>query len=152
MVDQVTVRPALATEAPWILASQLAMARETEGLDLDPERVGRGVAAVFDDPRRGQYWVAEVEGRVAGCLLTTPEWSDWRAGWVLWIQSAYVMPEARGRGIFRRLYATLKARVEADPDLCGLRLYVDRRNASAQGVYQGVGMSREHYDLFEWLK
>ncbi|HXU45129.1 MAG TPA: GNAT family N-acetyltransferase [Thermoanaerobaculia bacterium] len=152
MVDQVTVRPALATEAPWILASQLAMARETEGLDLDPERVGRGVAAVFDDPRRGQYWVAEVEGRVAGCLLTTPEWSDWRAGWVLWIQSVYVTPEARGRGIFRRLYATLKARVEADPDLCGLRLYVDRRNASAQGVYQGVGMSREHYDLFEWLK
>jgi len=33
-----------------------------------------------------------------------------------------------------------------------VRLYVDKRNAAAQRVYERLGMTREHYDLFEWLK
>ena len=71
---------------------------------------------------------------------------------MLWIQSVYVVPEARGRGVFRELYAHQKRRVELDPDLCGLRLYVDRRNRAAAAVYERAGMSREHYEMFEWLK
>jgi RimJ/RimL family protein N-acetyltransferase len=43
-------------------------------------------------------------------------------------------------------------RVEADPDLKGLRLYVDKTNQRARNVYQRCGMSRDHYDLFEWMK
>ncbi len=149
---QPTVRPALPEEAPELVAFQLAMAGETEGLLLDSGRVERGVRAVFADPGRGSYWVAEVAGRLVGCLLTTPEWSDWRAGWVLWIQSVYVVPEARGLGVYRALYEFQRRRVEADPELCGIRLYVDRGNAQAARVYERMGMNREHYELFEWLK
>ncbi len=147
-----TVRPARPDEVQDLVAFQVAMAAETEGLALDPGRVERGVRAVFDDPGRGSYWVAEVEGLLVGCLLTTPEWSDWRAGWVLWIQSVFVIPEARGSGAFRALYETQRRQVESDPELCGLRLYVDRRNAGAARVYERMGMTREHYELFEWLK
>ena len=146
------VRAARPDEADHLIDFQLAMAAETEGLALEPERVARGVHAVFAQPSRGAYWVAEEAGALVGMLLTTPEWSDWRAGWVLWIQSVYVIPAARGRGVFRDLYAYQKARVEADPDLCGLRLYVDRQNRGAAAVYERAGMSREHYELFEWLK
>ena len=146
------VRPARPEDAPVLVDFQLRMARETEGLELDPGIVTAGVEAVFADPRKAAYWVAERDGRVAGCLMTTFEWSDWRNGVILWIQSVYVIPEERGRGIYRVLYEHLRRRVEADPGLKGIRLYVDKRNAAAQAVYQKLGMSREHYDTFEWLK
>lgn len=146
------MRAARLEDAAAIVSFQILMARETEGLELDPDTVDRGVRAVFDDPSKGSYWVAESAGRVVASLLTTPEWSDWRAATVLWIQSVYVIPEERGRGVYRALYEHLRRQVEASPALGGLRLYVDRRNAAAQQVYERLGMTREHYEMFEWLK
>lgn len=148
----VLVRPAVAADAPAIVDFQVAMAAETEGLALDRPTVEMGVAAVFADAAKGRYWVAEAEGRVVGSLLTTFEWSDWRNATVLWIQSVYVVPEARGRGVYRALHEHLKQAVETSPDLAGLRLYADHRNAAAQRVYERLGMSREHYAMFEWMK
>jgi ribosomal protein S18 acetylase RimI-like enzyme len=146
------IRSGDAGDVATIVDFQLRMARETEGLELDRDTVVRGVAAVLADAAKGSYWLAERAGRIAGSLLTTREWSDWRDGTVLWIQSVYVVPEERGRGVYRALYEHLKRRVEEDPALKGLRLYVDRRNAAAQRVYERLGMTREHYELFEWLK
>lgn len=148
----IAVRPARRDDRGLIVGFQILMARETEGLELDPATVERGVAAVFADPSKGEYRVAESAGRVIASLLITPEWSDWRAATVWWIQSVYVVPEARGQGVYRALYEDLKRRVESDPGLAGLRLYVDRRNAAARRVYEKLGMSPEHYELFEWLK
>ena len=145
-------RAALPGDAPVIVDFQLRMARETEDLELDLDTVTRGVAAVFADPGKGAYWVAERGGQVVGGLLTTFEWSDWRNGVILWIQSVYVIPEERGRGVYRALYEGLKRRVEADANLKGIRLYVEKRNTAAQRVYERLGMTREHYELFEWLK
>ena len=146
------VRAAQPGDAQVIVDFQLRMARETEDLDLDLNTVTRGAAAVFADPGKGAYWVAERASKVVGCLLTTFEWSDWRNGVILWIQSVYVVPEERGRGVYRALYEHLRRRVEADSDLKGIRLYVEKRNEAAQQVYERLGMTREHYDLFEWLK
>ncbi|KPJ72697.1 MAG: hypothetical protein AMS14_07340, partial [Planctomycetes bacterium DG_20] len=87
-----------------IVAFQLRLARETEDLRLDRASVAQGVRAVVDDDAKGRYWLAEEDGRVLGCLLTVPEWSDWRNGTVLWIHSLYVRPESRRRGVFRSLY------------------------------------------------
>lgn len=146
------VRPARLEEAPDIARFQLLMAQETEGVELDPETVDRGAGAVFADPARGEYLVAEAAGRLAGCLMVTSEWSDWRNGSVLWIQSLYVVPELRGHGIYRALWEHLQARVQATAGLMGIRLYVDKRNTAAQRVYARLGMTREHYELFEWMK
>lgn len=146
------IRSALPADAPAIAEFQLRMARETEDLELDRDTVNRGVEAVFADPAKGAYWIAERASRIVGCLLTTYEWSDWRNGTVLWIQSLYVPPEERGRGVYRALYEHLRREVEMNPGLKGIRLYVDRRNAVAQRVYERLGMTREHYDLFEWMK
>lgn len=146
------IRPATSEDAPTLVAFQLAMARETEGLGLDVDAVTRGVQGVFDDPARGRYWVAEREGALIAALLTTPEWSDWRAATILWIQSVYVVPRERGRGVYRALYQHLRQLVEESPGLAGLRLYVDRRNTGAQQAYEKLGMSAEHYTTYEWLK
>jgi GNAT superfamily N-acetyltransferase len=151
-VADLDIRSAVPADAPAIVEFQILMARETEDMELDRETVIRGVEAIFADPAKGTYWIAAHAGRIVGCLLTTYEWSDWRNGTVLWIQSLYVPAEERGRGIYRALYEHLKRRVERDPSLKGIRLYVDRRNAVAQRVYARLGMTREHYDLFEWMK
>jgi ribosomal protein S18 acetylase RimI-like enzyme len=146
------IRAATPEDAAVIVDFQLRMAKETESLELDRGTVIRGVEAVFADPAKGTYWIAKSGGRIAGCLLTTFEWSDWRNGTVLWIESLYVLPEERGRGVYRALYEHLKQRVETDPGLKGIRLYVDRRNTAAQRVYERLGMTREHYELFEWMR
>jgi len=149
---EIKIRPGLLFDIPTIAEFQIKMAFETESLALDPETVEKGVSAVFDDPSKGKYWLAESHGKIAGCLLTVPEWSDWRNGTVLWIHSVYVLPEFRKMGVFRSLYAHLKTMVEDSKDLRGLRLYVDKSNHSAQKVYESLGMSGEHYYLYEWLK
>lgn len=151
-IDGIEIRPAVPGDAEAIVDFQIRMARETEELELEPEVVDRGVRAVLDDSMKGQYWVADSGGHLVGSLLTTYEWSDWRDGTVLWVQSVYVVPALRGRGIYRRLYEHLRDRVLASPDLRGIRLYVDRRNLAAQRIYVRLGMSREHYEMFEWMK
>lgn len=150
---KITIRPGLLFDIDTIADFQVKMAFETEnGLKLDPPTVNKGVSAVIDDPSKGKYWLAEVDGNVAGCLLTVPEWSDWRNGTVLWIHSVYVVPEFRKHGVYKALYAHLKELVETSSEYRGLRLYVDKTNMRAQEVYEKLGMDGSHYHLYEWMK
>ncbi len=148
----IEIRQARVGDTERIVQLQMKTARETENLALDESTVKKGVAGVFSNPNRGQYWIAEQHGDTLGVLLVIPEWSDWRNGTVLWIHSLYVLPEARRRGIFKKLYTSLKTRVEKSPDLVGLRLYVEKNNKSAQRVYEKLGMNKDHYELYEWLR
>lgn len=145
-------REAVPADVPAIVAFQLAMARETEELTLDLETCTAGVNAVFADAQRGHYFVAELDGSVVASLLITHEWSDWRNGDVWWIQSVYVTPKARGKGVYAGLYEHIKQLVQAEARVRGLRLYVDKRNTRAQTVYARLGMNGEHYQVFEWMK
>jgi GNAT superfamily N-acetyltransferase len=148
----IEVRKAKSSDSTRIVELQLKMAQETEALELNKNVVTKGVRAVFRHPAHGTYWVAEERGEIVGVLLAIPEWSDWRNGTVLWIHSLYVIPKARKQGVFRKLYLNLKEQVEQSPELAGLRLYVDRQNKSAKQIYEKLGMSRDHYELYEWLK
>jgi len=151
-MDSIEVREARRDDAATIVDFQVRMAMESEGLALDSDTVTKGVAAVFDDESNGRYYVAEADGRIVGSLLTVAEWSDWRNATVLWIHSVYIVAEARRRGVFRQLYGALRGMVESDPALAGLRLYVEKTNDAAQQVYRAMGMSPDHYDMYEWLK
>jgi ribosomal protein S18 acetylase RimI-like enzyme len=149
---EIKIRPGLLFDIDIIADFQVKMAFETENMKLDPATVNLGVAAVMDDPSKGKYWLAEVNGQVVGCLLTVPEWSDWRNGTVLWIHSVYVRPDHRKNGVYKALYLHLKTMVQESKDLRGLRLYVDKTNEQAQKVYEALGMSGDHYHLYEWMK
>ena len=148
----ILVREAESADCDTIAHFQEKMAMETENLELDPGIVGSGVNAVFSDPSKGKYYVAEKDKTIAGCLLTTAEWSDWRNGRIIWIQSVYVLPEWRNKGIYKKLYNHIKQLVEEDPYLKGIRLYVDKTNEKAIQIYQHCGMDDEHYKLFEWIR
>lgn len=142
------IRRAAPDDADAIARWNIAMAWETESKALDPATIGRGVRAVFDEPRRGFYLIAELDGTAVGCLLVTYEWSDWRCGDFWWVQSVYVAPEARRAGVFRGLYAHVKA-MAAGAGAVGVRLYVETENERAQATYDGLGMERCHYFMYE---
>jgi GNAT superfamily N-acetyltransferase len=144
----VTIRSAERSDISHLVQWNAAMAWETEQKTLDLAVLERGVTAVFDEPRRGFYLVAEHDGTPAGCLLVTYEWSDWRAGDFWWIQSVYVVAEARRAGVFRSLYANVAQRARAARAV-GLRLYVETENERAQRTYAGLGMDRCHYFMYE---
>ena len=143
-----TVRAAQRGDIPHIAAWNQAMAWETERKRLDADVLARGVAAVFEEPRRGFYLVAERDGAPVGCLLVTYEWSDWRCGDFYWIQSVYVVEEARRGGVFRAMYDAVVERARA-AGAVGVRLYVETENERAQRTYAGLGMERCHYFMYE---
>lgn len=146
------VRKATHADIATIIEFQKRMALETENVVLDDATVQLGVANLFSDAGKGQYYVAEANGQIVGCLMTTYEWSDWRNGMVLWIQSVYVDKAHRGSGVYKSMYAYIRSMVENDPTLRGIRLYVDKTNQAAQQVYDKLGMNGEHYQVYEWMK
>jgi ribosomal protein S18 acetylase RimI-like enzyme len=146
------IRKAKKADLSSIVDFQLAMALETENLQLDKATVEKGVAAAYNDPSKGQYFLAEVDGEVAASLMITYEWSDWRNGQVYWIQSVFVKEKFRRMGIYKKMYAHIQDIVNKDTRLRGIRLYVDKTNIRAQKTYANTGMNGEHYQLFEWMK
>lgn len=149
MPSTITVRAARTDETSLLAVWAAAIAWETEHKRLDPDTLRRGIAAVFAMPARGRYFIAERDGTAAGTLMLTTEWSDWRCGDWWWIQSVYVAPEHRRCGIFAALYRHVEAAARADADVCGLRLYVEKDNAVAQGTYTALGMGDAGYRMFE---
>ena len=143
-----SIRAARPADLPELVAWNAAMAWETEHRRLDRDTLQRGVAGVFEQPRRGFYLVAERDGVAVGSLLVTYEWSDWRDGDFWWIQSVYVSPDARRGGVFRALYAAVAQRAAA-AGAVGVRLYVETENQRAQATYEGLGMQRSHYAMYE---
>lgn len=87
--------------------------------------------------------------QVVACCGITFEWSDWRAGQFWWVQTVYVAPDHRRQGVFTKLYKHVESAARGDDTCCGLRLYVDDDNESAQRVYTSLGMVRTMYQLFE---
>lgn len=158
MPGHLRIRDAVASDAPRLAEWARTMARETEHLELDPDTILQGVTRGIADPARARYFVAAREVPVAGgeviaepvgMLMFTREWSDWRCGHWWWIQSVYVAPAHRRGGVFRALYAHVHALAAAEPDVLGLRLYVERDNATAQATYTALGMHDAGYRIYE---
>ena len=142
------VRPATPEDLETIVRFNAALAEETEGVVLDPKWLRPGVRAVFDDSRRGRYFLVEAEGRAIAQLLVTFEWSDWRNGDFWWIQSVYVEPAHRRRGAYRALHEHVLAAAR-EARACGVRLYVERANEPARAVYQRLGLASAPYEMME---
>ena len=143
------IRTATPEDVDALVEFNQAMALETEGKTLDTDILRAGVSAVFADEKKGFYVVVEQEGSVAAGLMVTTEWSDWRNGWFWWIQSVYVRPEYRGKGLYGRMYEFVKDRAAAAGNVCGFRLYVEKENDRAQRVYERLGMDKTYYLMYE---
>ena len=149
MNKEVTIRIGEERDAPAIADFNIAMAKETEGKELDPQRVASGVRRLIANPQFGFYLVAKERDRVVGCLMITMEWSDWRDGFFWWVQSVYVHERYRRQGIYRKLYEYAKSLAVKRGSVCGTRLYVERENISARRTYENLGMLETRYKLYE---
>ena len=151
-MSEFTIRTATADDLDTIVDFNARLAEESEDVFLDRATLRDGVREILSNPARGSYYMACNDGGVVGQMMHTREWSDWRNGDIWWIQSVYVHPDHRRRGVCRALYEHLKALAASDPGVVGLRLYVERENTVAQATYAGLGMRMGGYlvmqDLF----
>jgi len=145
----VTIRQATMKDTDVIVRFNVLMAKETESIPLDGNRLRKGVEAILSDPLKGIYFVAEQNGAVVGQLMITYEWSDWRNGNFWWIQSVYVDATARGSGVFTALFKHVHRLASSRNDVCGLRLYVEANNSKARQTYERLGMKKSHYEMYE---
>ena len=152
-LDRLIVRPARMEDVDMLVTFSAAMALETESRRLDMDRLRRGTQRVFDSPTRGFYVVAELPQEsspgVIGQLLVTYEWSDWRDATFWWIQSLYVHPDWRRRGVYRRMHEYIRQQARSRSDVCGLRLYVEAGNTGAQAAYRQTGLFPSSYRIIE---
>jgi GNAT superfamily N-acetyltransferase len=130
------------------------LAWETERRRLGRSRLTAGVKALLSDSAKGTYFVARIGDSVAGQLLITYEWSDWRNGNFWWLQSVYVARRYRGQGVFRALFKHVERLARAEGNVCGIRLYMEQENARARKVYSDLGLRETNYQVFEleWRK
>ena len=146
----VSVRPARPSDAAVIASFNASLAEETGDHGLDRSALGPGVEAALRDPARSLYFVAEEGGRVVGQTMVTFEWSDWRNGFLWWIQSVFVAPEARQKGAFRALHARVVEEARR-AGAVGVRLYVLDTNARAREVYRRLGLADAGYRVLEQM-
>jgi GNAT superfamily N-acetyltransferase len=143
------IRPAKPADILVMIEYNCRLARETEHKELDPAVLEAGVRAALADPNKGPYFLADLDGDVVGQMQITYEFSDWRNGWIWWIQGVYVRADARGRGVFRALFEHVRQAAWRDPQVVALRLYVERDNHAAQQTYLRLGMEWTSYLVME---
>jgi len=153
--DCLTVRPATLEDLGILTEFSAAMALETEQRTLDRTRLRMGTQAVFDQSERGRYFVADLRQEAGadtvtvGQLLITYEWSDWRNSQFWWIQSVYVHPAWRRKGVYRHMHRTILDLAQSQTDVCGVRLYVEGTNSIAKHAYNRVGLLPSTYEIYE---
>lgn len=149
MPNLITIRQSEPKDAATIAEFNIRMAKETEGIKLDSDTVFKGVVHLIENPKNGFYLIAEKQAEILGSLMITTEWSDWRNGDFWWIQSVYVKPEGRRKGIYSYLYKEVQNMARLKGDVCGIRLYVEQNNLTAQKAYESLGMKASHYKVYQ---
>lgn len=144
-----SLRKATVKDAPFIASMNVSLALESENKNLDLATVNQGVAACLGDSNKGWYLLACEGDTPVGQLMITYEWSDWRNSWFWWIQSVYVLPNQRGRGIFRALYQEVCTLAKSAGNVVGIRLYVEEHNRTAKKVYETMTMKSAGYEVLE---
>ena len=150
--NKINIRKALNKHIHVIARYNYNLAYETENKILDMNILTKGVEAIIKDENKGIYHVCEINGEVVGQIMYTFEWSDWRNGTFLWIQSVYVNKEFRGMGVFKALYKFIRDIADNDNNICGIRLYVEKENTIAKKTYKNIGMKECNYYIYEYDK
>ncbi|QHJ10815.1 hypothetical protein FX988_01036 [Paraglaciecola mesophila] len=146
---QTIIRKAQVSDIESLVNFNQLMADETEGKQLDSDVLTLGVSNLINDASKGFYLVAEIDEQVVGSLMVTTEWSDWRNSEFWWVQSVYIVPQFRRKGLYSALYGKVRALGDEAGNVCGYRLYVERENLVAQRTYEALDMGESHYLMFE---
>ena len=144
----INIRKANSSDITILVHNNQALARETEALELNENILRDGIKQAL---KRNEchYFVAIIDGKVVGQTMITYEWSDWRNGIIWWVQSVYVHPNYRRRGVFRNLFLHIESLARNHPQVKAIRLYVMNNNKTGQHTYKSLGMNNSGYIIFE---
>ena len=132
-----------------LVAFTRAEFREAERTPEAPDSIRHGVKAALDDDTLRLYWVLiNNDFLVIGNASVVKEWSEWHAGYYWWIQSMYIQPEYRGKGLMEKLLCVVKTAAK-DKGALDLRLYVHKLNARAIKAYRKSGFSDSDYQIMK---
>lgn len=148
--SSIKIRKAKIENLETIVKFNYNLAKETEDKELDLEILTKGVRAILNDSTKGQYYVYVIDNKVVGQIMHTYEWSDWRNGMLLWVQSVYVDAEYRRKGVYKELYNYIKNLCDEDDGIAGIRLYVEKENFNAKATYKSLGMQECNYHMYEY--
>jgi ribosomal protein S18 acetylase RimI-like enzyme len=141
------VRKAQDKDLEKLVFFTVSEAREAEGIELDPSIVRRGVESGLSNPAIAIYWVIETDkGEVVASASVVKEWSDWTANDYWWVQSLYVSPDHRGRGLPEILIEAVASEAH-DHGAAELRLYVYEQNRRAIKAYRRCGFTNLPYKI-----
>ncbi len=148
MVTDIFVREAEQSDVSTLIEYNLSLADETESISLDKNilRLGIEKALELNDCR---YLVAELDNKIVGQTMLTSEWSDWRNGVIWWMQSVYVNPDYRKRGVSQSILKYIENLAEKTLEVKALRLYVMDDNQIARRAYQNLGIKNSSYLVYE---
>ncbi len=146
---QISIRAAVSSDIDVLTDFNCRLAAETEGKHLEFNTVRSGVTRGLSVGDEVRYFVAEADEKIVGQLMLTREWSDWRDGWAVWLQSVYIVADYRGQGVFRRLLDHVKTQLQNEPDVVCLRLYVEEDNDTARSTYTRLGFDDTGYRVME---
>ena len=139
------IRRATRDDVETLAKFTLQEALEAEGTHTTEAAVRRGIEGAFAIPPRATYWVVETaEGAVVASASIVTEWSDFHGGDYWWIQSVFVTPAHRGRGVIDLLLDYL-ADAAAAAGALDLRLYAFTANERALRAYRRCGFAVAPY-------
>ncbi len=150
MAPEILVREACASDISTLIEYNRALADETENISLDKDILRLGIEKALE-LKECHYFVAELDGKIVGQTMITSEWSDWRNGVMWWMQSVFVHPDHRKRGVFQSIFMHIESLAGKNPEVKALRLYVMQDNQAGRSAYQNLGMDDSGYVVYEKL-
>jgi ribosomal protein S18 acetylase RimI-like enzyme len=145
MEPDYTIREANRADIDALVSFTVQEAREAEDARISVDDVRRGVESGIRNPQLAAYWVAEsADGRVVASTSVVSEWSNFHGGYYWWIQSLFIVPEHRGRGLVELLLEHMVNAARAAGAL-DLRLYAHKSNQRALQAYRRCGFKTAPY-------
>ena len=117
-----------------------------EGFAFDPQASGRMVRHLLAHPQVGAVWLAWRDGRAVGYLVVTRCYSLEFGGPFALLDEIFVLPEARGTGLGKRLLDTAAGYCR-EQGIGYLRLEVQKRHARTVEIYRAYGFRAEDRHL-----
>ena len=112
----VNVRKANLRDLDRLIEFTSEEAREAEGETKVPDTLRRGIEVALSNNDVATYWVlTDTKDDPVGSISIIKEWSDWNAGYYWWIQSMYIQPEYRGKGLMNFLLNAVIVRLFKTP-------------------------------------
>lgn len=91
-------------------------------------------------------WVAEIDGKVAGCLWAMESFHPVTGRPDLFVVNVAIFPDYQGRGLARKLFAEAVALAE-ERRIPVVRLFVNPRNEAAYKLYLQLGFEPQTHEM-----